>query len=366
MALPKAQSSTETTQEKSNTTALASVAIQEDRSTLILFLNKIGEERFETLLDILNIPTEYLSGKSAGLAIRVSDLIRLAEAPGGCGLEGIRKGLERLSPIILPDLKTDANSPRDSLKYTKHVVKKLANGINISNDERVIVKKEFETIFRKKPKAYLTLNDIKNIFKLFFTDKLGNLIETYLKKDFLEVANQYVYLDFPYPQIIDYSENIPLNLQTPNLFSVFELQNRILFHGAPVSSFLALQAEFQEKSSINHFIEDFKFDNEFKLLISFPILFKNEEFEKEESCFSLLSLYESESLRTIHCNKLFREQEIIIEIWNPMTFLDPKQSFKEQEVEEENYHLHVPEKINESFKIKSFNTNLTLGLLKLQ
>lgn len=76
--------------------SVVQVAIPEDRSTLILFLPKIGEERFETLLGILNIPTEYLSGKSAGLAIRSSDLIRLAEAPGGCGLEGIRNGLARI------------------------------------------------------------------------------------------------------------------------------------------------------------------------------------------------------------------------------------------------------------------------------
>ncbi len=72
--------------------------IPEDRAALILSLNKIGEARFETLLGILNVPTEYLSGKSAGLAIRVSDLIRWAEAPGGCEIESIRQALAKIPP----------------------------------------------------------------------------------------------------------------------------------------------------------------------------------------------------------------------------------------------------------------------------
>jgi HEAT repeat protein/nucleoside phosphorylase/energy-coupling factor transporter ATP-binding protein EcfA2 len=67
-----------------------------ERTTLILSLNKIGEERFETLLSILRVPTEYISGRYAGIAVRVSDLIRIAEAPGGFGLEVIRNGLEQI------------------------------------------------------------------------------------------------------------------------------------------------------------------------------------------------------------------------------------------------------------------------------
>ncbi len=102
--------------------------IPEDRENLILFLNTIGEARFETLLGILKIPTAYLSGKSAEPAVRVSGLIGLAEAPGGCGLERIRQALAKIlqaNPLETHSANEEALAEELLAQYRK----KLENAI---------------------------------------------------------------------------------------------------------------------------------------------------------------------------------------------------------------------------------------------
>jgi hypothetical protein len=66
--------------------------IPTDRGKFILFLTRqLNEEVFDKLILVLGIPVQYMPGRSAGLATRISEMIRWAESPMGCGLEKVRQ-----------------------------------------------------------------------------------------------------------------------------------------------------------------------------------------------------------------------------------------------------------------------------------
>jgi internalin A len=67
-----------------------------DRKELILMLNQIPPAMLDSLLRIVGVRDEFMSGKQAAQAERVNELIRLAEIPGGMGLPAVEEALNEL------------------------------------------------------------------------------------------------------------------------------------------------------------------------------------------------------------------------------------------------------------------------------